>query len=48
MRRIAHERAQAEIERIREEEEAKRKVLAKKHAVSHSILVNSALTAPNE
>ena len=34
VRRIAQERAAAEIERIREEEETKRKVLAKKHAVS--------------
>ena len=34
VRRIAQERASAEIERIREEEETKRKVLAKKHAVS--------------
>ena len=40
VRRIAQERAAAEIERIREEEETKRKVLAKKHAVSefrHSV-----------
>ena len=35
VRRIAQERAAAEIERIREEEETKRKVLAKKHAVSN-------------
>ena len=34
VRRIAAERASAEIERIREEEETKRKVLTKKHAVS--------------
>ena len=34
VRRIATERASAEIERIREEEETKRKVLTKKHAVS--------------
>ena len=35
IRRISTERAQAEIDRIREEEEAKRKVLMKKHAVNH-------------
>ena len=34
IRRIAQERAQAEVDRIREEEENKRRVLAKKHAVS--------------
>ena len=34
IRRIAQERAQAEVNRIREEEENKRKILAKKHAVS--------------
>ena len=33
VRRIAQERAATEIERIRDEEETKRKVLAKKHAV---------------
>ena len=33
IRRIAHERAQAEVDRIREEEENKRRVLSKKHAV---------------
>lgn len=39
IRRIAQERAQAEIERIREEEENRRRVLMKKHAVnSNSIL----------
>ena len=36
IRRIAQERAQAEVDRIREEEENKRRVLAKKHAVSFS------------
>ena len=39
IRRIAQERAQAEIERIRDEEETKRKVLMKKHAVNHPYLV---------
>ena len=37
IRRISTERAQAEIDRIREEEEAKRKVLMKKHAVNHPL-----------
>ena len=37
IRRIAQERASAEIERIREEEEVKRKVLMKKHAVNHPL-----------
>ena len=36
IRKIAHERAQAEIERIREEEENKRRTLMKKHAVSNN------------
>ena len=34
IRRIAQERAQAEIDRIREEEENKRRILSKKHAVN--------------
>ena len=34
VRRIANDRANAEIERIKEEEENKRKVLIKKHMVS--------------
>ena len=34
IRRIAHERAQSEVELIREEEENKRRNLNKKHAVS--------------
>ena len=33
IRRIANERAEAEIDRIKEEEANKRKILAKKHAV---------------
>ena len=39
VRRIAQERAAAEIDRIRDEEETKRKVLAKKHAVSFRFLL---------
>lgn len=34
VRRIAAERAEAEVERVKEEEDAKRRLLAKKHAVS--------------
>lgn len=37
VRKIAHERAEAEIERIKEEEEAKRRTLAKKHAVRSTL-----------
>ncbi len=37
MRRMGLERVEAEAERIREEEEGKRRVLAKKHAVSKCI-----------
>ena len=33
IRRIANERAEAEIDRIKEEESTKRKILMKKHAV---------------
>ena len=42
IRRIAQERAQAEVDRIREEEENKRRVLAKKHAVSFLFFLNNA------
>ena len=40
VRRIAQERAATEIERIRDEEETKRKVLAKKHAVRFFFIIH--------
>lgn len=48
IRRISHERAQAEIERIKEEEENKRRVLNKKHAVSFFILIRYLLRTESE